>query len=114
MDATEFPAFQEASFSALVAATKAARILSNEDIQFNRSFDSEFGQSLDKTNSKILQLANQLIKTATVGSDVRTSKIDDVDTLEIAWPAIAEVIDFLLEKAVGDEGNLFHALERPY
>lgn len=111
MDSSGYSQVQESTFAALVKATKAARILAAEDITFNRSLDSEFNTSLNKTSQRILSLVNSLVKSATEGSHVNVEKLDDSDSLETAWPAVVEVFDFLLEKAVGDGSRSQYSVE---
>ncbi|KAF3908621.1 hypothetical protein AA313_de0201688 [Arthrobotrys entomopaga] len=99
MDPTEFATFQKDSSLGLVKLVKSVKVLSAGDLPFNKSLDSEFAAALDTANGKILALINNLVRSATDGSDIKFDNFEDPDSVETKWSLVSEVVDFLLEKA---------------
>lgn len=71
-----------------------------EDVSFQRTSNPNFNAALDETSTRILDLANQLLKSASRGSDLAAPKMTDIDDLDTKWSDTVEIVDFLLEKAV--------------
>ncbi|KAK6359602.1 exosome nuclease subunit [Orbilia brochopaga] len=99
MDPADFADFQKNASKALIKLIKNTKVLSSGDLAFNKSLDAEFATALDKVNSKILGMINDVVRNATHGSDIKFESFEDADSVEARWSAVSEVVDFLLEKA---------------
>ncbi|KAF3923394.1 hypothetical protein ABW21_db0205679 [Orbilia brochopaga] len=99
MDPADFADFQKNASRALIKLIKTTKLLSAGDLAFNKSLDTEFATALDRENSRILGMINDLVKNATQGSDIKFESFEDADSVEARWSAVSEVVDFLLEKA---------------
>ena len=98
---TDFVALQSAISAALVATTRSATALANEDLSFHRSLDASLASALDQQNERLLGLATGLLGTATATSEtVRPPpSLRDVEGIENNWRAVVDVVDSLLERA---------------
>lgn len=85
--------------SALVATTRTAGQISNEDLAFFRSSNPSIVPLLEQQNIRLLQLARRLTRIAISGIEVPTPHLEDVDSVEDNWRGIVDVFDNLLEKA---------------
>ncbi|KAI9850992.1 MAG: exosome nuclease subunit [Thelocarpon superellum] len=90
---------QDRITAALVASTKGAAQLAAEDLPFQRSLDPTFGQALDRQTSRLLNIAQGLIRTAVTGSDITIPQLHDVDDVDNHWRGVVDVVDTLLEQA---------------
>ena len=95
-----FAEFQDEAYKAVMSMTKSAARIAAEDIPFHRSTDIDFAATLDTCNDQILGMINQLLRTATAGSDVTAPRLKDVDDIDSKWKDIIDVVDYMLEIAV--------------
>ena len=99
--AGEDPNFKElqASISAaLVETTRTVGQIAREDLAFHRSSNPSVGPILDRQASRLLNLAQGLLKIATLGTELPTPQLQDADAVEDNWGGIVDVVDNLLEK----------------
>ena len=85
--------------SALIDTTRTAGKISNEDLAFHRSSNPSVISLLEQQNTRLLQLARRLTRTATSGTEVGAPQLFDVDSVEDNWKGIVDIFDNLLEKA---------------
>lgn len=97
--ATSFKEIKEAISSTLVDTTRTAGQIAGEDLAFHRSSNPEITPLLEKQNSRLLQLAQNLVRAAATGTEVSVPRLSDADSVEDNWRGIVDVIDNLLEKA---------------
>ncbi|KXX76766.1 Exosome complex exonuclease rrp6 [Madurella mycetomatis] len=95
----DFKAFREAVQSALVKVTRSVNGLANEDLQFQRTVHPSVASQLDHQTDRLLRLASGVLESAGKFTGQRTSRLEDVDDVEIQWRSTVDVIDSLLEKA---------------
>ncbi|KAK3321563.1 ribonuclease H-like domain-containing protein [Apodospora peruviana] len=95
----DFKSLQETVQKALVATTRTANGLANEDLQFQRTANPTVGNQLEEKSERLLQLASGLLKSAGKATNQSILALDDADDVEIQWKGIVDVIDSLLEKA---------------
>ena len=99
MDETQdFSSLQDQIQAALISTTKTTGQISSEDLTFQRSLKPEIGALLDDQSARLLELSNELLKSATSISELNTPVLEDQDDLENRWRSIVDVIDSLLEK----------------
>jgi exosome complex exonuclease RRP6 len=98
---SDFSTLQSSISSALVATTRSASALANEDLPFHRSLDSSVATKLDRQNARLLDLATSLLGAATATSEtVRPPpSLKDIEGIENNWRAVVDVVDSLLERA---------------
>lgn len=84
--------------AALVETTRTVGQIVREDLAFHRSSNPSVGPVLDRQASRLLNLAQGLLKIATVGTEVPTPQIQDADAVEENWGGVVDVVDNLLEK----------------
>ena len=84
---------------ALVNTTRIAGSIATEDLDFFRASDPSGGKELDKQNGRLLDLAKNLLKSVTAGTDIATPRLPNAEAVDDNWSSIVEVIDNLLEKA---------------
>lgn len=94
----EFTVITQSVQRALVKTTQAANVLANEDLQFQRTVNPRVAKRLDACGSRLLNLANGLLKSG-ARKDQRAPILEDVDDIEVQWRGIVDVIDGLLEQA---------------
>jgi exosome complex exonuclease RRP6 len=100
MDASQdFKSLQEKVQGALVATTRAANGLASEDLSFLRTVDPDVGSKLDDTTARLIQLSEELLKSAGGFVGQAAPSIEDADDIDISWRGVVDVIDTLLEKA---------------
>ncbi|KAK0721504.1 ribonuclease H-like domain-containing protein [Apiosordaria backusii] len=95
----DFNSLRDAIQPALLAVTRSANGLANEDLQFQRTVHPSVGSQLDNTTDRMLQLVSGLLKSSSKVTGQSTSKLEDLDDVEIKWKGIVDVIDSFLEKA---------------
>ncbi|KAK4176494.1 exosome complex exonuclease rrp6 [Triangularia setosa] len=95
----DFSSLRDAIQPALVAVTRSANGLANEDLAFQRTVHPSVGSQLDKTTDRMLELVSGLLKSSSKVTGQSTSKLEDLDDVEIKWKGIVDVIDSFLEKA---------------
>lgn len=95
----DFKGVKNAVTSALIETTKVAGQISNEDLAFHRSYNPSIVPLLDKQNARLLRLARGLTRSATVGTELSTPPLKDVESVDDNWRSIVDVFDNLLEKA---------------
>lgn len=101
MDPEEnFTAFQDGVFNSIMSSVQTSGRIAAEDVSFQRSSNPDFNAALDETSARILALANQLLKSASRGSDLDPPKMADIDDVDTKWDNAVEIIDLMLEKAV--------------
>lgn len=98
---SDFPTLQSSVSSALVATTRSASQLANEDLPFHRTLDPSLASKVDRQNARLLGLATGLLGAATATSEtVRPPpSLKDLDSIEGNWRAVVDVVDSLLERA---------------
>jgi len=98
-DSQDFKSLQDKVQGALVATTRSANGLAQEDLSFLRTVDPTVGSKLDENTARLIRLSEELLKSA--GSFVGQSapSIEDADDIDISWRGVVDVIDTLLEKA---------------
>ena len=96
---TTFKETKETISSALIETTRTAGQIAGEDLAFHRSSNPEITPLLEKQNTRLLNLAQNLVRVATTGTEVSAPRLSDVDSVEDNWSGIVDVIDNLLEKA---------------
>jgi exosome complex exonuclease RRP6 len=100
MDASQdFKSLQEKIQSSLVATTRSANGLANEDLAFQRTANPTAGARLDATNDRLLRLAGDLLKSAGKFAGQAAPTFEDADDVDIGWRGVVDVVDSLLEKA---------------
>jgi PMC2NT (NUC016) domain len=97
MDAKAYPEWQASLLKQLVSTTRSASAVGSHDIPFERSIDPDFDSSLTAVTHRLLSLTNQLLKFA--GS--QAEELENEDDLEDRWADIVDMVDTLLERAVG-------------
>ncbi|KAI9728249.1 MAG: exosome nuclease subunit [Cirrosporium novae-zelandiae] len=99
MDPTkDFSSFQRDVTSTLVSTTKTVGQISVQDLSFQTSINPSLSKSLDNQRTRLLGLAEKLLKTATSGSGVDAQPLEDADAVEDNWRGVVDIIDNLLEK----------------
>ena len=93
-----FKTIQDTVSAALVETTRAVGHLSGEDLAFQRSLNPSIGHQIDKQNSRLLDLARGLARSATSGIELVVPPLLNADAVEENWHSIVDVIDNLLEK----------------
>lgn len=93
-----FKELQTNIFAALVETTRTVGLIVREDLAFHRSSNPSVGPLLDRQASRLLNLAQGLLKIATLGTEVPTPQIQDADAVEENWGGVVDVVDNLLEK----------------
>lgn len=96
---SSFKEIKEAVSSTLIDTTRTAGQIAGEDLGFHRSSNPEIAPVLEKQNTRLLQLANNLVRVAATGTEVSAPRLSDADSVEDNWRGIVDVIDNLLEKA---------------
>ena len=94
-----FKEIKDAISSNLVETTRTAGQIAGEDLAFHRSSNPEFTPLLEKQNTRLLRLAQSLLRVAATGTEVPAPRLCDADSVEDNWRGIVDVIDNLLEKA---------------
>ncbi|KAK0673687.1 ribonuclease H-like domain-containing protein [Cercophora samala] len=95
----DYNSLREAIQPALVAVTRSANGVANEDLEFQRTVHPSVGNQLDKTTDRMLELVSGLLKSSAKVTGQSTGKLEDIDDVEIKWKGIVDVIDSFLEKA---------------
>lgn len=97
----EFSTVQQHVQAALVATTRSASALANEDLPFHRSLSTSLSAQLDRQNARLLALASTLLGAATPASEsVRAApSLKDLDSVDGNWRVVVDVVDSLLERA---------------
>lgn len=90
--------------SVLISTTRTVSELCAEDLAFHRQLDPSIGLSLDRQNTRLLELAERLIRNAAVDKGGESVKLqaEDEDVKEVVdgqWGKIVDVVDGLLERA---------------
>ena len=99
MDETQdFKSLQGQIQAALISTTRTAGQISSEDMSFQRSLNPELGTLLDEQSARLLELSNELLKSAASISELRAPVLEDQDDVENNWRSVVDVIDSLLEK----------------
>lgn len=98
MAGEDFKELQANISAALVEATRTVGEIVREDLAFHRSSNPSVGPVLDRQASRLLNLAQGLLRIATAGTEVPTPQIQDADAVEENWGGIIDVVDNLLEK----------------
>ena len=84
---------------ALIDTTRTAAQISNEDLAFQRSSNPSIVPLLERQSSRLLGLAQRLIRSSALGSEINGPHIVNADSVEDKWSEIVDVVDNLLEKA---------------
>lgn len=101
MDPTaDFKAFQDNVTAPLVRITRTTGQIAAEDVQFHRSSNAEVSRSLDAQSSRVLQLANKLLKAVSTDTSVPVpAKLTKTEDIDDNWRSLVDVVDHLLERA---------------
>lgn len=97
--ARDFKGIQAGIFSSLVQTTRTVGQIASEDLAFHRSSNPPIAALLDGQASRLLKLAQDLIKVSTLGTEVAVPHLSAPDSIEDNWTDVVDVIDNLLEKA---------------
>ncbi len=95
----DFKSLQDQIQAALIATTKAASLVSSEDLTFHQSLNPTVGDALIEQNARLLALSSSLLRSAASLSELNVPALQDVDDVDNKWRTIVDVIDTLLEKA---------------
>jgi exosome complex exonuclease RRP6 len=99
MDETQdFKSLQDQIQAALISTTRTVGQISSEDMSFQRSLNPELGTLLDEQSARLLELSNEVLKSAASISDLKAPVLEDQDDVENNWRSVVDVIDSLLEK----------------
>ncbi|CAG9991570.1 unnamed protein product [Clonostachys byssicola] len=90
---------QENLQNALVSTVRTVNRISAEDLGFQRTIDPDVGEKLDSTTSRILELANLLLRSSGKACGVNAPKLEDVEDIDMNWRSVVDVVDSVLEKA---------------
>ena len=93
-----FKELQASISAALVESTRTVGQIAGEDLNFHRSSNPSVGSIIERQASRLLNLAQGLLKIATLGTEVPTPQLQDADSVEENWGGIVDVVDNLLEK----------------
>ncbi|KAI1619680.1 exosome complex exonuclease Rrp6 [Exophiala viscosa] len=100
MDLTaDFKTFQGQVQTALVAVTRTAGQIANEDLGFHRSSSEKLSRSLDRQNAHLLRLTNKLLKAVSKDTGNKPPTLQNQDGIDDNWRRVVDVVDNLLEKA---------------
>lgn len=94
-----FKEMQASISSALVNTTRISGQIAGQDLPFHRSLNPSVGPLLDRQASRLLSLAQNLIRVSALGTEVTVPRLEDEDSVDDNWRGIVDVIDNLLEKA---------------
>jgi exosome complex exonuclease RRP6 len=97
----DFKEFNDELQKSLVAVTRAVNQLCAEDLGFHKSLDPNVGKALDKQNARFVELAERLVRSATLGSEGvgEPLPLNNVEVIDNNWHGIVDTIDSLLERA---------------
>lgn len=109
----DFASLQEQVTSALVRSTRTSAQISAEDLNFQRSCDSNVSEGLDEQNSRLVGLVSSLLSTATTNSDLKLPDVKAEDGLEDNWRGVVDVVDELLEKSDANLDEFTGIIKKP-
>jgi hypothetical protein len=109
---TDFKKYQEQVTASLVAITRSASSLANQDLSFHRTSSEQVSRSLDRQNAHLLRLTNKLLKSVTQDSSTKPPQPKTKDDIEDNWSGMVDVFDGLLEKADGSLDEYTGAIKR--
>jgi exosome complex exonuclease RRP6 len=113
MDETQdFKSLQDQIQAALISTTRTSGQISSEDLGFQRSLNPELGTLLDEQSARLLELSNELLKSAASISDLKVPVLEDQDDVENSWRSVVDVLDSLLEKTDGSLDEYTGVLRR--
>ncbi|KAH8552731.1 ribonuclease H-like domain-containing protein, partial [Umbelopsis sp. PMI_123] len=95
----DFKEYQNALFTALTGATRAANAIPIADLGYFRSLDRGFAKTLDSCSEKVLNLSNNMLKYASVDDSEAAPRFYDIDDVMDRYGIAIDVVDNLLEKA---------------
>jgi hypothetical protein len=98
----DFKEYQNALFTALTGATRAANAIPIADLGYFRSLDRGFAKTLDSCSEKVLNLSNNMLKYASVDDSEAAPRFYDIDDVMDRYGIAIDVVDNLLEKAVSE------------
>lgn len=98
----DFKEYQNALFTALTGATRAANAIPIADLGYFRSLDRGFAKTLDSCSEKVLKLSNNMLKYASVEEAEAAPRFYDIDDVMDRYNIAIDVVDNLLEKAVSE------------
>lgn len=98
----DFKEYQNALFTALTGATRAANAIPIADLGYFRSLDRGFAKTLDSCSEKVLKLSNSMLKYASVEEAEAAPRFYDIDDVMDRYNIAIDVVDNLLEKAVSE------------
>lgn len=96
----DFKEYQNALFTALTGATRAANAIPIADLGYYRSLDRDFAKTLDSCGDKVLKLSNIILKHASIDDTETSARFFDIDDVMDRFGMAIDVVDNLLEKAV--------------
>lgn len=100
----DFKEYQNALFTALTGATRAANAIPIADLGYYRSLDRDFAKTLDSCGDKVLKLSNSVLKHASIDDTEASARFFDIDDVMDRFGMAIDVVDNLLEKAVSKSG----------
>ncbi|GAB5585904.1 exosome nuclease subunit [Umbelopsis nana] len=95
----DFKEYQNALFTALTGATRAANAIPIADLGYYRSLDRDFAKTLDSCSEKVLKLSNNMLRYASVDDVESAPRFYDIDDVMDRFGMAIDVVDNLLEKA---------------
>ncbi|KAI1826645.1 ribonuclease H-like domain-containing protein [Xylaria intraflava] len=94
-----FKSLQETIQNALISTTRLANQIAAEDLSFQRTSNPAVAEELEDTSSRFLALTSSLLRSATRGTGIAGTSLEDIDDVDVHWSRIVDVLDNLLEKA---------------
>ena len=94
-----FEEIKETISTALVDTTRTAGQIAAEDLAFHRSSNPEITPLIEKQSTRLLKLAQSLLRVAASDTEVSAPRLPDADSVDDNWRGIVDIIDNLLEKA---------------
>ena len=99
MSTGSFKELKDSISAALVDTTRATGQITNEDLVFHRTLNPSVSPLLERQSSRLLNLARDLTRVASSGTEVAAPKLSNADSIDDDWRGIVDVLDNLLEKA---------------
>jgi len=92
-------------FKAVVGTAKATQFLIPTEYAFFKSSDKNFSKSIKRTNKTLLEICNKCINYV---NNTKGKAFTDINDFSDNYKDIVEVMDNLLEKAVGLYIYIYH------
>lgn len=76
-------------------------IFNPQELPFLKASHPEFRDNVSNMSSQVLEMCNRLVKYAAMGTGTEATRFGDVDDVVDRYDGVVDVVDNLLEKAVG-------------